>query len=245
MSETIIQLLEQNNIPFNKKNIKDNLILIPGGVIKTKNINFLAKGFNAGEIKTFIKQIENIIQQYNMTVYILVEGIENINMVVFERFYQYFYQNINPQAAIIVDSVEKINVGEHHYVMRTSGAVWTFITMFDTYYPLFCNKLIYITYETWKRSIVIMTDDEIEFLKKYNIILVEEIVDDINTCVITQNTFKERGLFTFTIKYTPLNGGNRMPCHVIDGLTMICPNCTKIVYIDKETGIRKHPPCFI
>ncbi len=245
MSETIIQLLEQNNIPFNKKHIKDNLILIPGSVIKIKNISFLTKGFNIGEIKSFVKQINNIMEQYNMITYVLVEGLENINPLIFEKFYQYVYQHIDPTRVSIIDSIDKINIGEYYYVMRTSGAAWTFITMFDVYYPLFYNKIIYMTYETWKRTIVIMTDEEIECLQKFNINLVEEIIDNINMCVITQNTFKERGLFNYTIKYTPLNGGNRMPCRIIDGLTTLCPECNKIVYLDKDTGIRKHPPCFI
>ena len=245
MAETIIQLLQQNNIPFNKKHIKDNIIMVPGSLIKIKNIQFLSKGFNSGDINSFIKQIDKLIVDFNMSIYVLLEGIEMCNPVIFEKFYQYFYQHINPATVILVDTVDKINVGEHHYVMRTSGAVWTFVTLFDTFYPLFLNKLIYITYETWKRSIVIMTDEEIELINKFNIMLVEEIIDNNNMCVITQNTFKERGLFNYTIKYTPLNGGNRNPCRIIEGLTCICPQCNKIVYMDKDTSIRKHPPCFI
>ena len=91
MTDTIIQLLQQNNIPFNKKHIKDNIILVPGSLIKIKNIQFLSKGFNSGDINSFIKQIEKLIGDFNMSIYVLLEGIEMCNPVIFEKFYQYFY----------------------------------------------------------------------------------------------------------------------------------------------------------
>jgi hypothetical protein len=85
-----------------------------------------------------------------------------------------------------------------------------------------------------------MTDEELELLHKYNIQLINnlEILPN-HLCYITQNTFDDRELFTFVVKYVPLNGGNRSPYRVIEGLTTICPNCQHIVYVDNMI-IRKH-----
>jgi hypothetical protein len=96
-----------------------------------------------------------------------------------------------------------------------------------------------------------MNNTELETLHKYNINIIDNSSSrniesnlNMNTSIsyITQDTFKERELFTFRIDYVPLNGGNRSPCRVVEGVTTICPNCNNIVYYNNET-IRKHKPC--
>ncbi len=242
MTDSIIQKLILNHIPFNKKFKKDNIILIPNGIIKIKNMQTIK---NNEDIELTIKQIQNLQSKYqysfpSCTIYLYIDNIDNINT--FQTFYSLISPHIN---ATICYTTEQIIVGEYCYAIKMCGAVWTLVTLFENYYPLFQNKIILITYETYRRSIIIMTDEELEILHKYNIQFVDslEILQN-NLCYITQNTFNDRELFTFVIKYVPLNGGNRSPYRVIDGLTTVCPNCQNIVYVDNMT-IRKHKNCFI
>lgn len=237
MTDTIIQKLMINNIPFNKKFKKDNIIIVPNGVIKVKNMQAIK---NNADIELTIKQVQNLQSKYiGSSIYLYMDNINDINI------YQTFYNLISPYInATVCCTTEQIIIGDYCYAIKMCGAIWTLVTLFQNYYPLFQNKPILITHETYKRSIIIMTDEELELLHKYNIQLVSNL--DIsqnhlrnNLCYITQNTFDDRELFTFVIKYVPLNGGNRSPYRVIEDLTTICPNCQHIVYVDNMI-IRKH-----
>ena len=55
MTDNIIQKLILYHIPFNKKFKKDNIILIPNGVIKVKNMQTIK---NNADIELTIKQIQ-------------------------------------------------------------------------------------------------------------------------------------------------------------------------------------------
>jgi hypothetical protein len=91
-----------------------------------------------------------------------------------------------------------------------------------------------------------MNDIELELLHKFNINIIEgNIESNINICYITQDTFRERELFTFKINYVPLNGGNRAPYRIVEGITTQCNNCNNIVYYDKDGTIRKHSNCIM
>jgi hypothetical protein len=233
MTDIIIQKLIINRIPFNKKFKKDNVLLIPGGVIKIKNMQSIK---NNADIELTIKQMQHLESKYKHlgSIYLYMD---NINMENYHTFYNVVSPHIN---SIICYTTEQIMIGDYCYAIKMCGAIWTLITLFEVYYPIFQNKPILITNETYKRSIIIMTDEELELLHKYNIQLVD-ILDNMQNqlCYITQNTFDDRELFTFVIKYVPLNGGNRSPYRVIEGLTTICPNCQHIVYVDNMI-IRKH-----
>jgi hypothetical protein len=160
---------------------------------------------------------------------------------------------------IICHSLEQIVVGEYCYEIRATGAIWTITTLFEYYYPIIQDKLIIINSETYKRAIVIMNDEELSVFHKYNIHINMHSIDmqsidmqsinmhsidmhsiDMQSIIITQDTFRERELFTFKIDYVPLNGGNRSPCRIVDGITTLCPNCNNIVYYHKDGTIRKH-----
>ncbi len=245
MADIVLDILKTNNIPCNKKYIKDNVIFIPGSIIKIKNGLFLSKSNYQVETNYFISHIYKLLNEHNLPIYVLLNNHELINQELYQNFIDYFYQNINSSTVKLINSMEEISLPEYFYVIRTSGAIWTLTTMFNHYYPIFKDRVIYTTFDTYKRSIVIMTDEEILLLNNYNIVQVEAIDESYSNkfCVITQDTFKERGLFNYHIKYVPLNGGNRSPCRVIDNLTTICPMCNYIVYYDNDNNIRKHKSC--
>jgi hypothetical protein len=236
--ETFIESIRSFNIPYNLKDKKENIIIIPNGVIKIKNYLTIKNDY---DIKMFIKQIETLLKKYYLPIYILMENTNDT----YEHFLNIVNNNIDTTRVLICNNTQQIIVGEFCYAIRTTGAIWTLVTLFDYYFPIIQNKIIYTTIETYKRAIVIMNDNEIELLHKFSICPIENI--NINTSIsisisiiyITQDTFRERELFTLKMDYVPLNGGNRSPCRIVEGVTINCPNCNNIVYYNNET-IRKH-----
>ena len=234
--EILCQTLINNNIPFNLKQKKDNIIIIPNGVIKLKNYQTIR---NNTDIMDFAKQLTNLSTFYNMPIYAFNYNITDT----FPEFCNIINSMIDIYRILVCHSLEQIIVGDYCYAIRTTGAIWTLTTLFDTFYPIIKDKLIITTVDTYKRAIVIMNDIELETFHKYNLNIIEGvIVSNLNICYITQDTFRERELFTFKIDYVPLNGGNRSPYRIVEGITTICPICNNIVYYNNET-IRKHGNC--
>jgi hypothetical protein len=246
--DILCQTLLNHNIPFNLKHKKDNIIIIPNGVIKVKNFQTIR---NKTDIMDYIKQLDTLSSQYNMPIFGFNINIINNRFMSFQD-----YNNNNPirdnNNIIICSSLEEIIVGDFCYAIRNTGAIWTIVTLFDIFYPIIQNKMIIITTETYKRSIVIMNDIELEFFHKYNINIIDNswneninnsLSSNISICYITQDTFRERELFTFKIDYVPLNGGNRSPYRIIEGITSICPQCNNIVYYNTDGTLRKHINC--
>ncbi len=239
MTDTIINLLSQYNIPFNKKMQKDNIIIIPNGIIKVKNYLTIK---NNTDVENFIKQITSLVNQYNFTIYIYLENVQESSYLQFSNI---FYSHIDPSRVKLCYNIEMINIGEYFYGIRGTGAIWTLVAHYDHYYPIFVNKTILTASDTYKRAIVIMTDEEIIKLHTFNFCIIDDFENsDINICYITQNTFKERDTFIYTIKYAPLPGEKRAPFRVIEGVTINCPNCHNIVYYENtptgEISLKKH-----
>ena len=247
--DILCQTLITLNIPFNLKQKKENIIIIPNGVIKLKNYQTIR---NKTDITDFAKQLTILSEYYKLPIYAFHYNIDFNNYFEYSEYYELLNNNIiNPINNIIIcHSLEQIIVGEYYYAIRATGAIWTITTLFENYYPIIQDKLIIINSDTYKRAIVIMNDDELSVLHKYNIHIIDnplgsDILSDINinmqSIIITQDTFRERELLTFKIEYVPLNGGNRLPCRIVDGITTICPNCNNIVYYNNSDGtIRKH-----
>ena len=246
--DILCQTLLTHNIPFNLKYKKDNIIIIPNGVIKVKNFQTIR---NKTDIIDYIKQLNTLSSQYNMPIFgFNINTNININnkYINFQDYCNIININIDTSRIIICSSLEEIIVGDYCYAIRATGAIWTLVTLFDNFYPIIQNKMINITSDTYKRAIVIMNDIELEFFHKYNINIIDnsssEEINNISICYITQDTFRERDMLTFKIDYVPLNGGNRSPFRIVDNITTICPNCNNIVYINNTTTeyniIRKH-----
>jgi hypothetical protein len=241
--ELLCQTLLNHNIPFNLKHKKDNIIIIPNGVIKVKNFQTIR---NKTDIMDYIKQLKLLSAQYNMPIFGFNINIMNNKYINFQDYCNIINNNIDTSRIIICSSLEEIIVGDYCYAIRNTGAIWTLVTLFDNFYPIIQNKMIIITSETYKRAIVIMNDIEMEFFHKFNINIIEgDIISNLNVCYITQDTFRERELFTFKIDYVPLNGGNRAPCRIVEGITTICPQCNNVVYYNTDGTFRKHSNCFL
>jgi hypothetical protein len=241
--EILCQTLINNNIPFNLKQKKENIIIIPNGVIKLKNYQTVR---NNTDIMNFAKQLTILSSYYNMPVYAFNYNITDNFINTFPNYCNILNSLIDTSRILVCHSLEQIIVGEYCYAIRTTGAIWTITTLFDNYYPIIRDKLIITTEDTYKRAIAIMNDTELEILHKYNINIVEgQIESNLNIIYITQDTFRERELFTWKIDYVPLNGGNRSPYRLVDGITNICPNCNNIVYYNNLDGtVRKHA-CYV
>jgi hypothetical protein len=242
--ELLCQAFGFHNIPFNLKHKKDNIIIIPNGIIKVKNYTTIR---NKTDIMDYIKQLTKLSSEFNMPVFGFNINIDINTYIHFQDYCNIINQQIDTSLIKICSSLDEIIMGDFCYAIRNTGAIWTIVTLFDNFYPIIQNKMIIITNETYKRAIVIMNDIELEFFHKFNLNIIEgEISSNNYICYITQDTFRERELFTFKIDYTPLNGGNRPPCRIVDGITTICPQCNNIVYYNAlSMEIRKHSNCIM
>ena len=160
--QTLITL----NIPFNLKQKKENIIIIPNGVIKLKNYQTIR---NKTDIIDFAKQLTNLSNYYNMPVYAFHYNITDNNYFEYSEYYELLNNYMHSINIIICHSLEQIIVGEYCYAIRATGAIWTITTLFENYYPIIQDKLIIINSETYKRASVIMNDDELSLFHKYNI----------------------------------------------------------------------------
>jgi hypothetical protein len=157
--EILCQALINNNIPFNLKQKKENIIIIPNGVIKLKNYQTIR---NNTDIVDFAKQLTNLSNYYNMPVYAF-----NYNLTDnFPDYCNIINSLIDINRILVCHSLEQIIVGEYCYAIRSTGAIWTLTTLFDTFNPIIRDKLIITTVETYKRAIVIMNDVELETFHK-------------------------------------------------------------------------------
>jgi len=235
--EELILLLNQYNIPYNLRDKKDNIIIIPNGVIKVKNFPTIR---NNQDINEYIKQLSKMSVHYNLPIYSFFINInENYSSIS-----SIINAHIDTSRILLCTNINEIIIGEYCYAIRTTGAIWTVTTNYEHFIQILQNKLIIISAETYKRAIVIMTDEELEILHKYNINIIDgPIISSLNICYITQDTFRERELFTFRIDYVPLNGGNRSPCRVVENITTQCPYCSYIVYYNPDGTLRKHSKC--
>jgi hypothetical protein len=239
--EELILLLNQYNIPYNLRDKKENIIIIPNGVIKIKNFLTIR---NNQDINDYIKQLNKISVYYNLPIYSYFININETNQLSFNNICSIINANIDTSRILLLNDINKIIIGEYCYAIRTTGAIWTITTNYEYFMSILQNKLIIINIDTYKRAIVIMTDEELETLHKYNLNIIEgPIISSLNICYITQDTFRERELFTFRIDYVPLNGGNRSPCRVVEGITTQCHKCNYIVYYNPDGTLRKHSKC--
>jgi hypothetical protein len=241
--EELILLLNQHNIPYNLRDKKENIIIIPNGVIKIKNFPTIR---NNQDINEYIKQLTKINVYYNLPIYSFFINIDNNKYPEYYNICAVINANIDTSRILLCNNINQIIIGEYCYAIRTTGAIWTITTKYEYFMPILQNKLIIINIETYKRAIVIMTDEELEIFHKYNINIIEGLItSSLNIVYITQDTFRERELFTFRIDYVPLNGGNRSPCRVVEGITTICSNCHHIVYYNPDGTLRKHTQCIV
>lgn len=241
--EDIVALLNQYNIPYNLRDKKENIIIIPNGVIKVKNYQTIR---NNQDINDYIKQLTKLSIYYNLPLYAFFTNIVDNKFFEYNNVCAILNANIDISRILVCDNINQINIGEYCYAIRTTGAIWTITTNYEYFMNILQNKLIIINIDTYKRAIVIMTNEELEILHKYNINIIEgKIESSLNICYITQDTFRERELFTFRIDYIPLNGGNRSPCRIVEGVTVQCPNCSHIVYYNSDGTLRKHSKCII
>ena len=243
MTTQLTEYLKAHMIPFNTSHQKDNIIIIPKCVIKVKNYLTLR---TEADVKHFIHQmyiLYNTMGSLDQKLYIL---LENIVPETYDVFVQMFYSKIDANVTLC-STYDQIILGEWSYAVRSTGQIFTMVSMFDTFYPIFSKHIIHITLSCYNHAIVVMTDEEIAMLNQYNFNFVDEIISHPNVCYITKNTYKEKEKFTFPMDSVPLVGGTRKPCRVIDGVTMICPSCSNIVFVDSTPEgymVRKHKTCF-
>lgn len=258
-----IEYLKNYNIPINRKYRDDNILLIPNGVIRLKNF----KNFKnmTTDVVHFINKIIEILKEHDFHTYIVLTNICSENR--FNNFCNIVYQYINSNRITFCNSLEQICVGEFNYATDRTNALHSMISNFQFMYSQIENKIIYVKQKMYNLAIAILTDEELTILHTYNIILVDDIIQNLdNICYITNtNEQYDNSLFKLQFKSTPLSQfvddishisninnisdisnksdkNHRKPIRIIENVTTLCPNCLRIVYID-DNIIRKHN-CF-
>ena len=242
-----IQYYKDYNIPLNLKYKDDNILLIPNGIIRFKNF----KNFKnmTTDVIHFINRILEVVKEHNFLIYIVMTNICSEKR--FNNFCNIVYQYIDT-TRITFCNLEQINIGEFNYATDRTNALHSMISNFEFMYSQIGNKIIYVKQKMYNLGIAILTDEELTILHTYNIILVDDIVQNLdNICYITNtNVQHDISIFKLQFKSTPLPQfiddinykNHRKPIRIIENVTILCPYCLHIVYID-DNIIRKHN-CF-
>ncbi len=229
MTALVKDFYQTHNIPFRE---------ITNGTFETLNTIIKIRKFTSlihhDCVVRLCKQInENIFKP----AYIYIENIyiENIeNEEIFTKI-KHFIETNTINSCVIHDINEYFfneYSSEIRYGIIHTGALWSLVSKFEEMYSIINGNYILINPDVYKRAIVIMTDDEIELLWKYNIHIID--ISDIEVCIITQDTYNTRTKFIHKINYMPLVGGNRIPIRIEEGITYLCEQCNRIFYCNRQ-----------
>ncbi len=225
MHKAVEEFYISYNIPF-KKHKDGNMYETQNSIIKIRQFSSL---IHEDTIKKLITQINKINEK---PVYIYIHDITNeSNFMAVKNTIESNCINVNV-ICNIDEYYSNEYSGEIRYGIIHTGAVWTLVSNHAEMYNIINGHFVLIPSTVYARAIVIMTDNEIELLNTYNINVIDGDLDT-EVCYITRDTYATRTKFIKRIDYVPLEGGNRIPMRVIEGVTDHCPNCNRLVYIDR------------
>jgi len=239
--EEVIMYLEKNRIPYHQDKLgylvtgkSGSNIIIPGSIIK-----FKAKGtfYHRSSIDAFARLIDDILRDDEVinsgfALLVFVYDADDTELQDCRKM----FEKISSDQVTFINKVDKIPVRETNYYVTNCGPIWSFVSDYDEFFKLYAGKKIRMGEQTYNASIAIMTDEEIERLNRYDLVLTDE--DELagldHICIIGKEGFskKHNPVFEFVekINYIPLPGGKRRPCRLVDRVTMICSDCDSIIY---------------
>ncbi len=224
----ITEYLKSYSIPFNKSLNKKmaSVYMTPNAVILYHSFSSVYRG---SALFKLCERINNVSHEY---VYLYLEKITS------ERDYTEFINNMSQRVdinrVVIITDVNEIinipNIMNYSFGISHCGAIWT-LTMVDMH-EMIQGRSIIISSMVYNRAIAIMDDNELERLHTYNIVISD--AEYYNLVYIIQDTHNNTEPFTYVIKFTPLDGGQRNAIRIIENMTVLCEKCNRIVYIDKN-----------
>lgn len=227
---SIAHILKTNMIPYDKQLNKKmaSIYITPNVVILS--YSFLAISRGSGFYK-MIDRINKLSITGSSIIYLYLEKIPSDNE--YRRFLTELYKKVNCEIVIITDINDIINIPllmDYSFGIMHSGALWSLV-MVDMHHIIMGRSII-VSSTVYNRAIAIMDDNELVRLHTYNIIISDDHYA--NLVYIIQDTHNNKERFTIVINFTPLDGGQRSAIRIIDGMTIQCQTCNKIIYIDKK-----------
>lgn len=238
---TIInQYLDTQNIPYYNNKLHhiigekfgDNVI-IPGHIILNYSINkFCHKEGTKSYSKQLFKLYKSNIKQH---IYIYIYNYDNtsednkkmLNYIQNEYFTTTYDLNIT-----YITDITQIKSDEFIYVINSCGPIYTLVVLPDN--NPYTKFKYYIGNSQYQRALTYMNEHEVNLLKRYDIIIDDDIINNTQYKVNFKNcktpTTEINYLTTFHkyMKYIPLPGGTRNPIKVIEGHTTKCIKCNQI-----------------
>jgi len=226
------QYLIKHDIPY-KRNVKvyknktqthEIDFIIPGAIIEVKHR--ILKKHCIYSIKSLLKQIARLKQLYKGIIYFYNRS---------DEMDDYTRSTFNELGVVCIKDLDDIKYDTYSYFTSETGIIKTMSSYLNNDYDAFVHKFkdnIYTTPNTYYRCIVIMTDDEIERLTKYNIKLVDSHKKLKNPVLINSrdNSFLHSfDIFNIRIKVLGLDNEVRNPTRLISGYTEICTECKELI----------------
>ncbi len=224
----ISEILGSYLIPYNKQLNKKmvSIYMTPNAVILYHSFVAISRASGILKLCDRINSISHDI------VYICLEKITSETD--YTAFINMMSKYVDITRVVIITDVNEIihipNIMNYSFGISHCGALWTLV-MVDMH-EIIQGRAIYVSSVVYNRAIAIMNDNELEILHTYNIIISDE--EQYNLVYIIQDTHNNKEPFTFVIKFTPLDGGQRNAIRIIDNMTIQCESCNRIVYIDKK-----------
>ena len=227
----ISEILKTYSIPYDKQLNKKmaSIYVTPNAVIMSHSFSAVSRGSG------FYRMVDKINSIYSSAINFIYLCLDKITTEDdYERFITELSTKIDIQKINIITDMNDIiyipQIIDFSFGIHHCGALWSLV-MVDMH-EMIMGRSIIIPSAVYNRAIAIMEDCEIERLHTYNIIISDDYYP--NLVYIIQDTHNNKEPFTTVIRFTPLDGGQRSAIRVIEGMTVQCSHCNKIVYIDKK-----------
>lgn len=226
----ISDILKTYSIPYDKQLNKKmaSIYVTPNAVIMSHSFPAVSRGSG------FYRMVDKINSIYSsaINIYLCLDKITTEEE--YGRFITHLADKVDIMKLTIITDINDIlnipRIMDYSFGIHHCGALWSLV-MVDMH-EMIMGRSIIVPSAVYNRAIAIMEDCEIERLHTYNIIVSDEYYP--NLVYIIQDTHNNKEPFTSVIRFTPLDGGQRSAIRVIEGITIQCETCNKIVYMDKK-----------
>jgi len=229
---SITEFLKTYSIPYDKQLNKKmaSMYVTPNAVIMSHSFPAVSRGSG------FYRMVDRINSIYsnaiNINIYLYLDKITTEDE--YHRFITHLADKVDMMKITIITDINDIlnipGIMDYSFGIHHCGALWSLV-MVDMH-EMIMERYVIVPSSVYNRAVAIMEDCEIDRLHTYNIIVSDDFYQ--NLVYIIQDTHNNKEPFTSVIRFTPLDGGQRSAIRVIEGMTIQCETCNKIVYMDKK-----------
>ncbi len=242
---SITEFLKTYSIPYNKQLNKKitSMYVTPNAVIMSHSFLAVSRGSGFYRMVDRINSIHS--SAINTNIYLCLDKITTEDE--YARFITHLADKVDTSKINIITDINDIitdindiinipQIMDYSFGIHHCGALWS-LAMVDMH-KMIMGRSIIVPSSVYYRAVAIMEDCEIERLHTYNIIVSDDYYP--NLVYIIQDTHNNKEPFITVIRFTPLDGGQRSAIRIIEGMTIQCEHCNKIVYMDKKHQCTVH-----